>query len=207
MPLDEQPEKHPWSQMPDEPLLWYRRFERFRLMEPVRSIPQVYREEKQKQSEEKRGKTRSAIQAEPDGTWYMMARLWQWEARAAAWDVELDAQLEAEIAAERKKILRTELALQHKRVELLNRKAKQLAEITDNPEQVWLLDVKSIGTGPEAERVDLVQFNDAAFKELREYLTDIADEMGERIKKHEAAITQLPPLTYGVSEDEEGCDP
>lgn len=205
-PEDKQ-ETTPWSQLPDETALWYRRFERFRLMEPVRSIPLVYREEKQSQSEKKRGKTKSAPQTEPDGTWYEMAKLWQWEARAAAWDAKLDADLEQEIAAERKKILRSELALQHKRVELLNRKAKQLADITDTQDQIWLLDVKSIGTGPEAERVDLLQFNDAAFKELREYLTDIADEMGERIKKHEAAITQLPPLTYGVSEDEEGCDP
>lgn len=204
MSSDEQHEHKPWLQLPDEPLLWYRRFERFRLMEPVRSISRVYLEEHlSKKNTSNHVQSRQKI----PGDWYAMARLWQWEARAAAWDAELDAQLEAEIAAERKKILRTELALQHKRVELLNRKAKQLAEITDTPEQIWLLDVKSIGTGPDAERVNLVQFNDAAFKELREYLTDIADEMGERIKKHEAAITQLPPLTYGVTEDEEGCDP
>jgi hypothetical protein len=206
MPSEEE-KNQPWTQQPGESTLWYRRFERFRLMVPVRSIPLIYREEKQTQSTEKRKKTQKAQPADPDSTWYQMARLWQWEKRAAAWDAELDAQLEQEIAAERKKILRSELALQHKRVELLNRKAKQLAEITDTEKQIWLLDVKSIGTGPDAERVDLLQFNDAAFKELREYLTDIADEMGERIKKHEAAITQLPPLTYGVSEDEEGCDP
>jgi hypothetical protein len=31
-----------------------------------------------------------------------MAHLWRWEARAAAWDAELDAQLEKGIASERK---------------------------------------------------------------------------------------------------------
>lgn len=34
------------------------------------------------------------------GDWSVMARLWQWEARAAAWDAELDAQLEAMLQKE-----------------------------------------------------------------------------------------------------------
>lgn len=64
--------------MPGEPLLWYRRFERFRLMEPVRSIPHVYREELQ--NTEQRRKTQKAHPNDPDSTWYAMARLWHWEA-------------------------------------------------------------------------------------------------------------------------------
>lgn len=200
-------QQRPYDRLPGEPALWYHRFERFRLMAPVRSIPKVYREEKQSQNAEKHRKTQKAQPENPDSTWYAMARLWRWEERAAAWDAELDAELEKEIAAERKKVLRSELALQHKRVELLNRKAKQLAEITDTEDQIWLLDVKSIGTGPDAERVDLVQFNDAAFKELREYLTDIADEMGERKKQDNSTIILLPKVYNGSDPDEDGIEP
>lgn len=185
---DEQ--QRPYDRLPGEPA----RFERFRLMVPVRSIPKVYREEKQNQHAEKRTKTQKTQPENPDSTWYAMARLWRWEERAAAWGAEVDAELEKEIAAERKKVLRSELALQHKRVELLNRKAKQLADITNNENQIWLLDVKSIGTCPDAERVDLVQFNDASFKELREYLTDIADEMGERKKQDNNTVILLPKI-------------
>lgn len=188
----------PWDQMEGEPSLWYRRFTRYRLMEPVRSIAAVYQEESK--NDEKR-------RSNAPGTWYDIARQWQWEARAAAWDAHVDAEIEKTIAAERKKILRSELALQHERVKLLNRKAKQLAEITDTETGVWTPDVKSVGTGPNAERVDLVQFNDAAFRELREYLTDLADEMGERVKKKEVAYKELPPDRYeGITEDDEGSE-
>lgn len=196
--MSDEQKLQPWLQQEGEPALWFRRFDRYRLMWPVRKIASVFQAE---QTEKNREKPRTI----PTGDWYEMANEWRWEERAAAWDAYMDAELEKTIAAERKKILRSELALQHKRVELLNSKAKQLAAITDNPEQVWLLDVKSIGTGPDAERVDLVQFNDAAFKELREYLSDIADEMGERVKKKEVAYKELPPDAYeGITEKDEG---
>lgn len=164
-----------WDRQEGESPLWFRRFERFRLMEPVRKIAAVFQEE---QPEENRGKQRN----DPPGVWYEIAKEWRWEERAAAWDAFLDDQLEKQIAQERKKILRSNYALMHKRIELLDRKTQQLAEITDTPDGIWVPDVKSVGTGPNAIQVDLVQFNDAAFRELREYLTDIADEMGERVK-------------------------
>lgn len=189
-----------WERMEGEPDRWYRRYERFRLMEPVRSIAAVFREE---ETEKNREKPRTV----PTGDWYEMANRWRWEERAAAWDAHLDAEIEKTIAAERKKILRSGLALQHKRVELLNEKAHKLAEITDRDDGIWIPDVKSIGTGKDAERVDLVQFNDAAFRELREYLADIADEMGERIKKKELTYKELPPDRYeGINNTDEGSE-
>lgn len=165
-----------WNRMEGESLTWYRRFERFRLMEPTRSIAAVFAQEYSKRPE----KTRKSLVA--DGTWYAIAKQWDWEARAAAWDAYQDEQIEKQIAAERKKVLKSRFALMHKRVELLDQKIAQLAQITDTEERIWMADVKSVGTGPTAERVDLVQFNDAAFRELREYMKDIADEMGERVK-------------------------
>lgn len=188
-------ERQAWDQIPGEPDRWYKRFTRFRLMEPVRTIATVWQEESK--SNEKR-------RSNAPGTWYEIARLWKWEERVATWDAFLDTEIEKEIASERKKILRTGLALQHKRVELLVKKAQQLIDITDTQSGIWVPDVKSIGTGKDAERVDLVQFNDAAFRELREYLTDIADEMGERTKKSEVALAILPKVYQGTDPDEDG---
>lgn len=131
-----------------------------------------------------------------------------WQARLKTWEEERFKAEEEAIAEERKRVLRSEYALMHKRIELLNRKAKQLEAITDSDEGIWLDDVKSVGSGPGAERVDLKVFNADAFKELREYLDDIAAEMGERVKKTETAITQLPGNLYiGFNpEDEEGSE-
>ena len=38
-------EAQPWHRQPGEPLRWFRRFEQFRLMIPVRSVNAVFREE------------------------------------------------------------------------------------------------------------------------------------------------------------------
>lgn len=172
--------EQPWLKQPNEPLLWWKRFEKFRQMEPIHSIPEVFRAEEATRKREKR-------RTDPPGDWYAQAKKWQWEERAAAWDAFADAQIEKEIAAERKKILRSEYALMHKRVQLLNRKIKQLEAITDTDDKIWLDDVKSVGYGPDAERVDLKVFNADAFKELREYVDDVAAEMGERVKKSEVS--------------------
>ncbi len=52
-------------------------------------------------------------------------------------------------------------------------------DMIKDPAKIWLPDVKSIGTGPTAERVDLVQFNAPLIRELRACLDDIAAELGD----------------------------
>jgi len=196
----------PWEKQAGESAVWFQRFDRFRLMKPIRKVSLVFQQEEKARiakTEQNRAK-QSKIREKPPGVWYEIAKDWRWEERAAAWDKHIDRQLDQEIAAERKRVLRTELALQHKRIELLNRKALQLAEITDDESGIWIPDVKSVGFGPDAKRVDLVQFNDAAFRELREYLTDIADEMGERVKLTKQEVTgrdgaPLPMSTANVT--------
>jgi hypothetical protein len=168
-------ERQVWDRREGEPLKWYARFDLFRLMKPwKRSINAVYEQE----VKEKQGKTSTKIGPE----WYEAAKEWKWQERAEAWDIYRRNERDRLLILEEEEILKSEYAVMHKRVELLNRKAKQLEEITDNQEEIWVPDVKSIGTGPNAQRVDLVQFNDSAFRELREFLTDIADEKGERVK-------------------------
>lgn len=186
----------PWDRQLNEPPIWYKRFTKFRLMEPVRSIADVYREEQKGEKES----------VKPPGRWYETAKRWQWEERAVAWDAHVDEQLEKRIAAERKSVLRSRYALLHKRVEALDTIAQRLIGYLDDENNVWLPDVKAIGTGPNARQVDLVRFNDALFSEIRGYLGDIAAEKGERVKKNELSIKELPKEYFGFNPNQDGSD-
>jgi hypothetical protein len=171
-------EQRPWERLPGEPLRWYERFTAFRLMEPVRSVAQVYYAE---HPTLKHAEGRRKI----PGDWYSYARKWNWEARATAYDEEQAKELEQQIAAERTKVMTSGLSLMHKRLQLLNHLTLQLVSMTKDEDKVWIPDVKAIGTGPNAKQVNLRNFNDALYREIREYLTDISEEMGERVKKSE----------------------
>jgi len=123
------------------------------------------------------------------GAWRRASEQWNWIARAEAYDAHLRAEHEKSQAALRKmaedekaRILSEGYALIHARVKTLDGITRRLIGYLDDEDNVWLPDVKSIGTGPNAQRVDLVRFNDALFSEIRGYLGDIASEMGERVK-------------------------
>lgn len=169
--------------MEGEPPLWYQRFTRYRLMEPTRSIAAVFQEENSKKLE----KTRKS--PEPDGTWYAKAREWQWDERVNAWDIHQSQEQEKIIAKEKEQVLKSRYALVHKRIEQLDRIAQKLLDYAEEEDKVWMLDVKAIGNGPDAERVDLVRFNDALFREIRAHFADIAAELGERVKTTKQEIT------------------
>lgn len=194
---DQQPiERLPWHQQEHESLLWFRRFERYRLMEPVRSVAAVFREE-----------IGDIERTEPPGRWYDETKKWKWEERAAAWDAHLVELEEKVIAQEREKVLRNGYALMHKRVETLNKLAEKLVAWTDEEDKVWLPDVKAIGTGPDAERVDLVQFNAQLFLLIERYFKGIAEELGERVKKKDITVTELPANVYLMDPDQDGVEP
>ena len=214
-----------WAQQPGEPPLWFLRFERYRLMWP-HSIPaiyrQIWREERRKEREqrlkegagaERSGKERGIditleleLPKEAPSKWYELARKWLWKERAAAYDAHLTAELEAEIEGEKARVYAEGFAQRHRRIATLNAKAEQLLAMTEDPEKIWLADVKAVGTGEFAQRVDLVTFNAALFHELRATLADIAAELGERVKKKELAVTELPPNIYGFDPDQDGID-
>lgn len=187
----------PWEKQEGEPALWFRRFERYRLMFPRRSVCALYHEEHPKKNQEK-------PRTNPGPEWYEAAKHWRWEERAEAWDAH-------EFAEEEKikvRVMRSGFALQHNRIVALQEQLSTLLTYTQEEHRVWVPDVKGIGTGSDAERVDLVQFNDALFKEIREYLADIADEMGERIKKKDVTHRTIPPDSYeGIGPDEDGSVP
>lgn len=111
----------------------------------------------------------------------------KWDDRAALYDAEIEYQKEA-LAQES---LKKYLALDYWRVEKLVRLADFLEQqiyeqgIDGDFHNVWLPDVKQIGSGNVAERVDLERFNAAIFQQYRGILEDIAKEVGGRIEKRE----------------------
>ncbi len=70
----------PWDRLPDEPNLWYDRFERFRLMGAGRSVLAVYREYLAHKGAKWRG--RSGLPT----SWRNAVERFRWRERAEAWD-------------------------------------------------------------------------------------------------------------------------
>ncbi|HXF62758.1 MAG TPA: effector-associated domain EAD1-containing protein, partial [Caldilineaceae bacterium] len=70
-----------WKQRPNEPDLWYARFELYRLLGPRRSLVKVYRLSMRLEEQPVR---------KPGPLWYAMAKEWDWRLRAAAWDTALE---------------------------------------------------------------------------------------------------------------------
>lgn len=195
----------PWSQQPGESELWFNRFEHYRLLWP-HSLLRVYLLEwrsEQGKTEEKRGIDVTLEQHLPKkapNNWYETAKKYRWIERAAAFDAFQIAEIEQKLAAEKARTLLTDYAVMYRRVAQLNEQAKQLIAMLDDPNKVWVPDVKAIGSGPDAERVDLVQFNDSLFREIRATFDDIAKELGERVKKAETKV--ILPKAYLESEED-----
>lgn len=117
----------------------------------------------------------------------------KWAARAA----EFDASWEERKTQERQQVMDYYLSLDYERVRKLYRLADFLEsqiyeKSAPDPDtgyqsyhNVWVPDVKSIGSGEFAERVDIERFNSALLSEYRSTLDDIAKETNGRIKRTE----------------------
>ncbi len=103
-----------------------------------------------------------------------------WQARVAARDAELAAKEQAALEAERIKVIQSGFALMHKRLKSLNEVGELLLAEVLTTDKRWLPDVKQIGSGEYAERVDLVRFNAPLIEQFRKTLDDIATELGQR---------------------------
>lgn len=129
-----------------------------------------------------------------------------WAERATAFDATWEARKNAERAA----VMEYGLSLDYERVRRLLRLADfleaQLFERGENGEyhNVWLPDVKAIGSGEFAERVDIERFNSALLAEYRAVLDDIAKETGGRIKRADVTTggKPLPILVTKMDMDE-----
>ena len=72
-------EPKPWHKLPDEPNLWYDRFLAYLSLGPGRTIEKLYRLHCETHETDLAGKRASS-------SWYVKARGWRWDARAAVYD-------------------------------------------------------------------------------------------------------------------------
>ena len=137
----------------------------------------------------------SQSQFKPPTTVYATLRQWSskfdWAARA-----ELhDATWEERKNDERRRVFNYGLSLDYERVRRLHKLAdtleQQLYEVGESGEMsnLWLPDVKQIGAGETAERIDIKRFNAALISELRSTLDDIAKETGGRVSKSDVNLS------------------
>lgn len=107
-----------------------------------------------------------------------------WVERATQYDAEYEARKEER----RQQVMNDRLALDFERVLVLQDLAafllSQIYEQVDGSyPNLWLPDVKQIGSGENAERVDIERFNAAIISELRGTLDDLAKETGGRLRR------------------------
>lgn len=118
---------------------------------------------------------------------------YEWQERADVYDAESERRKNER----RQEIMESGLALDFERTNELKRLAHFLLDqIYERGEDgdyhnVWLPDVKQIGSGKDAERVDIERFNAAIISELRGALDDLAKETGGRRHRHELQSLNL----------------
>lgn len=118
-----------------------------------------------------------------------------WQARVDRAKQIVDDEIAAlEREARREAILSSGFALRYERVSALQDLADLLQEEMLTEDKRWLLDVKQIGGGEYAERVDIVRFNAALIEQFRRTLADMAAEMGERVQRTELSGKDGEPL-------------
>lgn len=120
----------------------------------------------------------------------------RWSA-AFGWQDRLAEMAQARITA----IMSTGMAVVHERVEREKRVEELLfGEVMDDAKR-WLPDVKQIGQGESAERVDIVRFNHRLVEQWRGLHKDLAEETGGRKRtiEHTGAgggPIQIKPVDY-----------
>lgn len=115
---------------------------------------------------------------------------YDWAMRAEAYDAEIERQKNER----RQQVMETGFALDYERVDTLKGLAHLLVEQIyergedDQLHNVWVPDVKQIGSGEFAERVDIERYNAAIIDNLRGVLDDLAKETGGRTQKIDANV-------------------
>lgn len=144
---------------------------------PGRSLPAL--REKYSDSDQIQPPTRSI------GTLKRWSTRYSWQERAETYDVELERQKNAR----RQEVMESGLALDFERTDELKRLAHFLIDQVYEQgkdgiyHNIWLPDVKQIGSGYNAERIDIERFNAAIIDQLRGVLDDLAKETGGRQKR------------------------
>jgi hypothetical protein len=151
-------------------------------MGPGRSLPGL--EKRYSESNQKQPPTSSI------GTLKKWSSDYGWQARAEAYDKEIDAEKTAANDARRREIMESGLALEHERVaELYALFAELKREFTEHG--LWYTDTKLSATGMT---VEVEVFNKALIDSFRATLDDLAKETGGRKQKTEISGTNGGPV-------------
>jgi len=118
-----------------------------------------------------------------------------WQDRVLQRETEIAT---AQFEAIKKKAVESGYAYWPKRVQDLIALAELLLGEINTENKRWLPDVKQIGSGYMAEKVEIVRFNSALIEQFRRTLDDIASEVGERAQKLELGAIDGKPLTLRV---------
>lgn len=123
-----------------------------------------------------------------------------WQSRATLYDSEVEEHKTQEAKKRQKQALETGLSLDYERIITLKElSAFLLGQLYEEGEtgtlhRLWLPDVKQIGSGEFAQRVDIERFNAPLISEIRGLLDDLAKETGGRMRRVEINWRdKLPP--------------
>lgn len=172
----------PWEQRAGEPPIWFDRFTQFCLLGPNRTLDAVYAKAARKPKSRKVAKHRAGKASGVSKSWRDAVQKWEWRERAAEWDKNERRKQSEMYDAQQRAILEQGYALQIERVAKLNELAAQLWDDLQETDKRWLPDAKSIGTGDNAERIDLIRFNAPLVAQWRETLNDLALETNGRVR-------------------------
>ncbi len=114
-----------------------------------------------------------------------------WQERVAQRNAEIS---EAQLDAIKLRAIESGYAFWPKRVFDLIDLAELLFEEINTESKRWMPDVKQIGSGENAERVDLVRFNHPLIDQYRKVLGDIAAELNERVRGFELSGKDGGPI-------------
>lgn len=151
-------------------------------------------------------------QSEPPTRAYPTLRSWSskynWADRAGNWD----ADAEKRKTEAYRRAMETGLSLDFERVRELKELAGFLLEqvYEQGPEgnyhNIWVPDVKSVGSGNHMQVVDIERFNSSIISQLRGVLDDLAQETGGRVKKQEITGAEGGALTFRVVYEDEDIE-
>lgn len=178
--LPPEPDDAIWHRQPDEKALWYARFLFYLDLGPARKILTAVHE--YEKAENRRKQQNKPLSKRVPGSWNDAVEQGNWKKRAEALDKWKREQVEAARTAYEQAVLMHGYADSFYRIQKLDELAAQLHSELQDEDKRWLPDVKQIGYGEAAERVDLITFNDALYEQYRRTLADIAAEKGERVK-------------------------
>jgi len=211
----------PWERQPNEPSFWYGRFLVYLQLGPERSLLGSYNEwrvQKYEQDIEKYNAKREdsknpskkpqyprKLTGAPI-SWRNARDEWNWENRAEAHDIWLQEEATRKYEKRRQEVISQGYAVQHERIAQLDAIAERLLEDLQDPDKLWLKDAKGIGSDGNYEKINLVRFNGSLLSEIRNTFSDIAAELGQRVKVTEVSGPGGSPISMQTGPDLENMN-